>query len=307
MLSPQILRIQMFLPLLLIALAGYFFIQLALFKHLLRTRRGRRPSIRKRLFGWLLQFATGVGMGFGIILLALLVPLLAGQYRVAFLTMPGGSLGISQAAPSPSLSTTNALAILAVQSLAEEAYYRGVWMLGIVLLLGFLSRPVLGKQAFLSLPFQLILWGNAIVLSAALFAFQHAGNPNVSPLALTNIFLAGALFGLLLAATRSLALIWGLHFAWNSLLVLLGLPVSGYRIALHQHLINLTARSSGITTGGAFGPEASIPLTVVLIIVIAAVARMLPTRTKDFLTQVKMPPAANPPAEADSPETSAEK
>jgi|GEM_PF-890097 len=286
---------QMLLPVL-AAIAVYLLLRFLVFGLLLRVRKKRvAPPIV--LLQWLAQLAIGIGIGVGIILATLLVPLAIGHYQVSFLTTASSTGDASSLSYSPLLQPSQALALLGATSLWEEAYFRGCWMLGLALLLGSLSRPVLGKGAFLSLPFQLILWGNAAVLSSALFTLRHLDNPHIGGLAIFNIFLAGLLFGVLLLATHSLTLIWGLHFAWNAALVLPGLPVSGYRLVLRWHLVELTARTSGLTTGGAFGPEASVPLTVVLVILIVLLARMLPARVRALLGGDEKEDQTTPPAE----------
>jgi hypothetical protein len=101
-----------------------------------------------------------------------------------------------------------------------------------------------------------------VILSMG-FALMHSGNPNVSPIALLNIMFAGLWLGFLFWRRISLLGCWFAHFAWNLGLALLGLPVSGF--ALYQDPIGpmgLDGARADLLSGGAFGPEASLPAAV---------------------------------------------
>ena len=104
----------------------------------------------------------------------------------------------------------------------------------------------------------------ALCASALLFTMVHSSNPDIHPIALINIFLAGLLTGLGYIQTRNLWFSMLFHFSWNFFQgPVLGFPISG-----------LTARSAfilktggrPIITGGNFGFEASIVCTVLLLL-----------------------------------------
>jgi len=104
----------------------------------------------------------------------------------------------------------------------------------------------------------------ALIVSAALFALLHAGNPGASWISTLAIALeAGVLLGVAYAATRSLWLPIGVHFGWNFTEGgIFGAAVSGGQ---YQGLIAAPLWGPPWLTGGAFGPEASLPaLTVAL-------------------------------------------
>lgn len=103
----------------------------------------------------------------------------------------------------------------------------------------------------------------AVILSSALFALLHFGNPDGSqPPALTGIFLAGVFFAFAYFRTRSLWLAIGLHIGWNLFLNgIFGFVVSG---ADTPGLIRHTVTGPEIWTGGTFGPEAGLLLLPVL-------------------------------------------
>ncbi|HEU0078274.1 MAG TPA: CPBP family intramembrane glutamic endopeptidase, partial [Longimicrobiaceae bacterium] len=105
-------------------------------------------------------------------------------------------------------------------------------------------------------------WPAAVLLSL-LFALAHAQNPNVRPLGLANIALAGVMLSAAYLRTRSLWFATAVHLGWNwSMATLLDLPVSGLEIDTPLY----TGMETGPDwwTGGAFGPEAGLAATLVL-------------------------------------------
>jgi membrane protease YdiL (CAAX protease family) len=101
--------------------------------------------------------------------------------------------------------------------------------------------------------------GGAALGSSVLFSLLHAGNPEVSAVALVNIVLAGLVLAALVERSGSL---WGAtvaHGVWNfSLSCLVSLPVSGFSVF---HLLNVWVSGNREVTGGGFGPEGSLVLT----------------------------------------------
>lgn len=106
------------------------------------------------------------------------------------------------------------------------------------------------------------------ILVSGSFMLAHAGNPQVTPLALANIGLAGMLLGQLFWNQASVAGAGMLHTVWNSGLAVLGLPVSG--IVVTQPLLG-SARGAGmeLISGGSFGPEGSLTCTAALLLLLA--------------------------------------
>lgn len=111
---------------------------------------------------------------------------------------------------------------------------------------------------------------------AAYFLLTHWNNPGMTgptqAIAATNIFLAGLLFGALYLRTGSLAIPIGLHFALNFTQGnLLGFGVSGHE---SRGLLSPTLGTAPAWwSGGAFGLEASLPGTLVILGVLLAVLR----------------------------------
>jgi membrane protease YdiL (CAAX protease family) len=79
---------------------------------------------------------------------------------------------------------------------------------------------------------------------------------------------------------RSLWLVIALHFAWNVLESLLGIPVSGHR---EPGLWVTTVHGSDALTGGAFGLEASIVPVVVSLLLSAGFVLLARRRRKTQL------------------------
>jgi len=102
----------------------------------------------------------------------------------------------------------------------------------------------------------------ALMLSALIFGFAHAANPNATLYSSCAIALEA---GILLSAgylfTRRLWMVIGLHFAWNFTLAgIFGIVVSGVKV---DGLLQAKLEGPPLLTGGDFGAETSI-ITVVI-------------------------------------------
>jgi len=107
----------------------------------------------------------------------------------------------------------------------------------------------------------------ALAITSVLFGLVHLANPDAS---LWSSFAIAVEAGVLLGASflwrRNLWLTIGLHFAWNTAVGLIGIPVSG-----HPANGLLVTRPTGpdLVTGGDFGIEASIvPIVVSLLLAV---------------------------------------
>jgi membrane protease YdiL (CAAX protease family) len=100
-----------------------------------------------------------------------------------------------------------------------------------------------------------------------LFAWLHASNPSASTLGLLNTAGFGMLFGYAFLRSRDIWLPIGLHFGWNLTLPLFGVNVSGLRIGMTGYVMEWSA--GPLWSGGAYGPEASLLTSAVLLIVFA--------------------------------------
>ena len=98
-------------------------------------------------------------------------------------------------------------------------------------------------------------WGlpAAVIVSSLIFAMVHVLNPNVQPLAMVSLFVAGLLLACAYLVSRSLWLPIGLHIGWNlAEMHLLGFAGSG---APEPALVRSVVTGPEVMTGGAFGPE----------------------------------------------------
>jgi CAAX protease family protein len=107
----------------------------------------------------------------------------------------------------------------------------------------------------------------ALAVTALFFGVSHLANEGAnlwSAIALTVE--AGVLLGAAFLWRRNLWFVIGLHFAWNSMVGILGIPVSGHT---STGLFTVEADGPMALTGGRFGLEASvIPVVVGLVIAI---------------------------------------
>lgn len=126
---------------------------------------------------------------------------------------------------------------------------------------------------FRGYPFQALVEGvgpwPAVIASSALFALAHGQNPGMGPVAYLNIFLAGVLLAVGYLRTRSLWFATTLHAGWNwTTASAIGFPVSGL-VLLDTPLYDAVETGADWWTGGAFGPEAGLAATGVLLAGIA--------------------------------------
>ena len=88
---------------------------------------------------------------------------------------------------------------------------------------------------------------------SVLFAFAHAGNLNITALALGNTALWGVLLGYAFLRSRDLWLPIGLHFGWNFTLPLFGVNLSGFTMRVTGYAVEWNV--GPLWSGGAYGPE----------------------------------------------------
>jgi len=104
----------------------------------------------------------------------------------------------------------------------------------------------------------------ALIISSFVFMGMHLGNPNIGVLSLANLFLAGIFLGVYRIHKNNLWFPIGAHLMWNYLQgPIYGFEVSGNKI---NSLFEQKLQGHEVLTGGNFGYEGSIILTVFLII-----------------------------------------
>jgi membrane protease YdiL (CAAX protease family) len=107
----------------------------------------------------------------------------------------------------------------------------------------------------------------AMLVLSALFGAAHLQNPSATALSTANTLLAGILLAVAYLKTRGLWLPIALHWSWNLFLgPVFSLPISGMKLGPTMFL----ARVSGPEwlTGGEYGLEGSVVLTVVCTLVV---------------------------------------
>lgn len=101
-------------------------------------------------------------------------------------------------------------------------------------------------------------WGSwvAVAVTGLFFGVAHLANPGATAWSGLAIAIeAGLMLGAAFLWRRSIWLVVGVHFAWNTVEQLLGVPVSGH--APDARLWNVHSSGPTLLTGGAFGMEAS--------------------------------------------------
>jgi membrane protease YdiL (CAAX protease family) len=135
-----------------------------------------------------------------------------------------------------------------------------------------LGGALLEELMFRGYPFQRLLESigvpGAIVVLSAFFGALHLGNPNSGGFwswGFFNTLAVGILFALAYLRTRTLWFPFGIHFGWNFFLgVVYGLPVSG--IKDFSVVVRATAHGPKLLTGGAYGVEASLTGSAVILL-----------------------------------------
>jgi uncharacterized protein len=194
------------------------------------------------------RFTRAVGTGsvtaVSVVVAAHLLILALSQSRIEWL----GAIGWS-----------DLLLLFVAVALHEELLYRGYFF---------------GKLAESSRVF-------AVVTTSLVFVAMHLGNPGVSAIAITNLFLGGAVLGLLVLLTRSIWSAVAFHYLWNVVSgLVLGHRVSGY--GPEAALYRFSPAGADFVTGGDFGVEASI-LTTFLLSATALVLALAARRRQDAL------------------------
>ncbi|MGK0465761.1 CPBP family intramembrane glutamic endopeptidase [Clostridium sp.] len=222
---------------------GFIFITLLVFARVKFREKRTISSIGLKKEGFLKKYL--IGFGIGILMFSLVVLLLSISGHITVDTNPVSPTGI--------LALSGMLIVLPgwmIQSATEEILSRGWFM------------NVLGARYNIAV---------GLIVSSAFFGLMHLGNPNVSLLAILNIFLVGAFLGLYVIKTNDLWGVCGLHAAWNwTQGNIFGFEVSGQKVASGS-LMSLKLTGAQWVTGGGFGPEAGMVAAIVLSIGIIVV------------------------------------
>ncbi len=106
-----------------------------------------------------------------------------------------------------------------------------------------------------------------MLVSSLVFSILHVANAGLLPLAVLNIALIGLFIALYALREGSLWGVIGLHAGLNwAQTNLFGLSASGHTVG--ATLMNVQLTGSELITGGAFGIENSVAMTVVMLIAV---------------------------------------
>ena len=192
---------------------------------------------------WLTKYLTGLLIGFAMMSIVVIILLVSGHI----------SLEKNNIQPTGISSLPFILILLIgwiIQGASEEIVTRGYLM---NVLKNKYNVPV------------------ALLITSTLFGLLHLGNPGVNAIAIINIILVGLFFGLCTIKTNNLWLACGIHSAWNFAQGnIFGFEVSGIDTSVGS-LIDLNLKGNTLITGGAFGPEAGLSSTIVLILSIGII------------------------------------
>ncbi|MDC6170640.1 CPBP family intramembrane glutamic endopeptidase [Paucibacter sp. XJ19-41] len=183
------------------------------------------------------QFGIGLLIGAGMITLSLLILLATGQYQLA--PSPAQALGGTAAL----LPVVMLLVVWAVQSSTEETLMRGYLL----------------QTAALQLPGWL-----AILLPGLLFSAVHFATEGILPVAGINIAVFAILASFVALRQGSLWMACGIHTGWNWFQGnVFNVPVSGNAYTTGIVHLRPVDTAPQWLSGGAFGPENSVVVTLV--------------------------------------------
>lgn len=200
--------------------------------------------------GWILKYAQG----------SLVALVMIGSYVVITLVIGWGIFTTVPINVSYSLGMDALPYVLLllggfiIQGMSEEVLLRG-WML-----------PILAKY--------FNVWV-AVFVSSSIFALLHLGNDHVSILPIINLVLFGVFAALYFINDGGIIGIAAVHTVWNWLVGnVFGMAVSG-TVAGGASISEFLLTGPEIFTGGAFGPEGGLIVSIILLVGIATVFRSL--------------------------------
>ena len=223
---------------LLITLFSFAFISLLIFFRVKVIEKRSLSSIGFNKNNWLKKYSLGFLIG--LVMMSIIVLILLLFRYITVEKNPIQPVGVS--------AISSVLVILfgwIIQGATEEIVTRG-WLLNV-----------------LSTKYNI---GVGLLISSTLFGLMHLTNPNVNYIAVINIILVGLFYGLYVIKTNDLWAVCGMHSAWNFAQGnIFGFEVSGLDVSVGS-LIDLNLVGNNVITGGAFGPEAGIISTFILLV-----------------------------------------
>lgn len=152
---------------------------------------------------------------------------------------------------------------------------RELGIVSVFLFIAALSEELMFRGYFMNMMEKYLNRFWTIILSSILFSLFHIFNPNLSLVAMLEIFSAGVVMAYAYAQTKNIWFVTVLHFSWNYAQTLLGFNVSGQDF---YSLYDFTMLKQNIITGGDFGFEGSIFSVLVEIITFFILTQYKPKR-----------------------------
>lgn len=178
----------------------------------------------------------------------------AGLDRLAFRRSVGASTALGAAAILIPCAALFLLRWLRVEDAADGGVVRDTLLVLAMLGAAALAEELMFRGYLLSALADGVGWLTAIVITSAVFALLHLGNPGADAGSLAVVALAGVFLGMVRLTADSLYAAWGAHLAWNLVLaVVLHVAVSGSDTFVGGW--RTVETGPDWATGGAWGPE----------------------------------------------------
>lgn len=150
----------------------------------------------------------------------------------------------------------------------------------IFILVGF-SEEIFGRGYIMSVLRQTKSLPMVMILSSIIFALLHGLNPGIGILPIINLSLVGALFAYMYIKSGNIWMPIGFHITWNYVQGnIFGFKVSGTDT---DSLISTTLGTNDILTGGDFGPEGGLVVTLITVLGFLFVKYYYRNSTYDFM------------------------
>ena len=210
-----------------------------------------------------------LGLGWGLLALSALIGVLWTSHAIAFggLLLSGGAIAVDAA--------EWAVAFLLV-GLFEEFLFRGYLQFTLARAVTRIMRRVSPQNTHMH---AISFWTAALLLSGILFAATHVSNHGETLLGIVAVAVAGFVFVFSLWRTGSLWWAIGFHSAWDwAQSFLYGTPDSG--TVSQGRLLASHAVGARWLSGGTDGPEGSVLVIPVLLVVGVGIYFLLPKRER---------------------------
>lgn len=128
----------------------------------------------------------------------------------------------------------------------------------------------------------------AVAVSSLLFCLFHGLNPGFTPLALINLILISVLYALIALKTSQIWTLCAAHTMWNLTQGnIVGLEVSGNSggVSFISSRATSSSAANDLCTGGSFGPEGGLAVTLIVVAAIAVVLLISAAKKKNAMTE----------------------